>query len=563
MLFNQTFRNISRTREIIQILVKYGFEDIVSNSTLRNFVPESTRLTWLRQEKPVFEYTRWERIRMAAEELGPTFVKLAQVMSNRPDMLPAPLIEEFEKLQDKVPPFAYKKVREIIKKETKKEIEELFEYFDDEPLASASIGQVHKAKIKGGIDVVVKIQRPNIKETVLQDLSILREATTRADRYLKKQGVLNAQDIVKAFERSMLKELDYNSERRNIERFRIAYKKYEHMFYIPKVYREFSTEKVMVIEFANGCKITDVKKLKEWGLDPRKIAENGMEIYLTQIFQFGMFHADPHPGNVLVRRDGVICLIDFGMVGSLMPKDRMAFARVFVSLAQQDAKSMAVNLRKLAIEDEVEDMRALEYDLNDIIEDFSTLDVTESSIADMTARLQKVMFDYKIRVPGSTFLVFRAMAILEGIGKQIHPTFNTNEFVKPYGARILKEQLQPQNLFNEAIFRFEQIFSLVSGLPQDLRVILQKINKGKIHIEVELQGYGYLLKKMDSLTNRLSLTLVIVALIIGSSISMTADFPAEARGPYGLPYVSLIGISIAAGLCLVLVYATLRRRKYK
>ena len=563
MLFNQTFRNLRRTREIIGVIVKYGFEDVITNSTLRNLVSESRRLTWMRQERPVFEYSRWERIRMVAEELGPTFVKLAQVLSNRPDMLPEPLIKEFEKLQDKVPPFPFAKAKQIIESETGKKLEDIFLDFDERVLASASIGQVHRARLKNGQEVVVKVQRPGVRETVELDLAILKEGVKRADRYLKQQGMLNADDIVRAFDRSMSKELDYSNEARNIERFRAYYKDMKTL-YIPAVFKEYSTSRIMVMEFAPGCKITDVAQLKSWGLNPLKIVENGMDIYLTMIFEHGYFHADPHPGNVLVRRDGVICLLDFGMVGQLMKQDKYAFANIFIAMAQQDARMMASAMRKLAIEDNITDMRAFQYDLNELIEDYSSLDVSEGSIADMTAALQKIMFDYQMKIPGGIFLVFRAFAILEGIGKIMHPSFNTYAFIRPYGAKLITSRLSPANLFSEAADKFDQIGSFLNTLPSDVRGLLQKAQKGKLHFEVELQGYGYLLKKMDSIANRMAITFIICALIVGSSITMTVHFPPDQMSTYyGMPYISLTGIATATGLFVILMYSIIRRRKYK
>lgn len=562
MFFNQTFKNIRRTREIIGVLVKYGFEDVITNSTLRNFVTESKRLTWTRQDKPVFEYSRWERIRMVVEELGPTFVKLAQILSNRPDMLPQPLIDEFEKLQDHVPPFPFEQVQSTIKSQLGEDIEDLFDNFNPEPLASASIGQVHKARLKDGTEVVVKIQRPGVKEVIELDLGIMKDVVNRTERYLKKQGIINAGDVVRALDRSMSKELDYRNEARNITRFRKLYKDYKN-FYIPKAYKEWTNEKVMVIEFARGCKISDVKQLKAWGHDPKKVAENGMDIYLTQIFEYGIFHADPHPGNVLVRKDGVICLIDFGMIGQLNQNDKMAFANIFVAMANQDARAMASSMRKLSIEDDITDIRAFEYDLNEIIEDYATLDISEGSLADMINSLQKIMYDYQMRVPGGVFLIFRAMAILEGIGKQVHPNFNTYDFVKPYGLKLIKQQLKPSNLYNELSYRFNQFTSFFGSLPMEIKTILQQTRKGNLHIEVELQGYGYLLKKMDSIANRMAITFIIAALIIGSSIAMMADFPPEARTEYGLPSISVMGLTAAGFLFLILSYSIIRRRKYK
>lgn len=563
MIFNgQTFQNIGRIREIIAVLIKYGFEDVVTNSTLRNFVSEKGRLSWQRQGLPVFQYTRWERIRMVCEELGPTFIKLAQVLSNRPDMLPAPLIEEFEKLQDNVPAVSFEEVKATIESETGKKLEDVFQTFNEKPLATASIGQVHKARLKSGKEVVVKIQRPGVKDMVYRDLAILTDAVNRADRYLKKQGILNAMDMVRSFERSMHKELDYRTEARNLERFRNLYKSYTN-FIIPAAFREFSTEKVMVMEFIGGCKISDVAQIKAWGLDPRKVAENGMNIYLTQIFEFGIFHADPHPGNVLVRKDGVICLLDFGMVGTLMKKDKFSFAGIFVGMAEGDPAKMASNMKSLAIEHGITDMRQLEYDLNEIIEDFTALDVDESSIADMVDRLQKVMFDHQIRVPGDIFLIFRAFAILEGIGKTIHPHFNTYDFIRPYGIKLMKEKYSPKNVWADVNQRFTQIDAFITSFPRDVREILDKTKKGKIHFEVELQGYGYLLKKMDSIANRMALTFLIVAFVIGSAITMTVDWGDRMPYTYGLPQISVYGLWCAGGFFILLVYSVIRRRKYK
>lgn len=562
ILNGQTFQNIKRIREIIAVLVKYGFEDIVTNSTLRNFVSEKGRISWQRQGQPVFQYTRWERIRMVCEELGPTFIKLAQVLSNRPDMLPAPLIEELEKLQDNVGPFPFEEVKATIESELGKKLESVFEAFNEKPLATASIGQVHKARLIGGKEVVVKIQRPGVKEMVYRDLAILSDGVNRADRYLRKQGVLNAMDMVRSFERSMQKELDYRTEARNLERFRNLYKSYKN-FVIPASYREYSTEKVMVMEFVGGCKISDVAQLKAWGLNPEKVAENGMDIYLTQIFEFGIFHADPHPGNVLVRKDGVICLLDFGMVGTLMKKDKFSFAGVFVGMAEGDPAKMALNLKLLAVEDDIQDMRQLEYDLNELIEDFGSLNVDEASIADTTERLQKIMFDHRIRVPGDIFLIFRAFAILEGIGKTIHPHFNTYDFIRPYGIKLMKEKYSPKNIWQDVNQRVTQINSFLTSLPRDVREILGKTKKGKIHFEVELQGYGYLLKKMDSIANRMAITFLIVAFIIGSAITMTVDWGDRMEYIYGLPAISVYGLWCAGGLMVLLFYAIIRRRKYK
>jgi ubiquinone biosynthesis protein len=551
---------MGRTREILGVLIKWGFEDVVINSTLRNLVPESTRIKWIRDEKPVMEYTRYERIRMAAEDLGPTFVKLA--LSNRPDIIPEGLVKEFEKLQDSVAPFEFEKAKRIVEKETNMKLEELFEWFDEKPLASASIGQVHKAKLKTGEVVVVKIQRPDVAEIIDRDLQIIKDVVARADRYLKKQGVLQADDAVRTFERSMLKELDYRNEARNIERFRATYK-FRTDFYIPKAYRQYSTDKILIMEYVEGCKITDVDQLKKWGIDPKVIVERGMDIYLTMIFEFGYFHGDPHPGNILVREDGTIILLDFGMIGQLMKKDKYAFAGIFISMARNDAREMANSMIKLAVEHNITDMRQFVYDLNDLIEDYAYLDVSESSIQDVIQRLQKIMYDYKITVPGGIFIIFRAFAILEGIGKKMHPEFRTYDFIRPYGQRLVTEQLKPENLAEEANSRFSALSSMLNTLPAELKSIMQKTTRGKLHFEVELQGYGYALKKWDSITNRLSITYIICALMIASSIALLPNYPEEMKFYYGINRWSFCGYCIAGVLFVILTYTIIRRRIYK
>ena len=551
MISIQTFKNIKRIRKIIQVLLKYGFEDVVINTALRKLVPKKRRLKWKRQDKLVFDYTRWERIRLVFEELGATFIKLAQILSNRPDMLPEPLIREFEKLQDKVPPFAFSKVKAIIEKETGKNINELFERFDEKPLGSASIGQVHRAKLKGGDEVAVKVQRPGVKELINTDISILKEIARRGKNYFEKNGITNLDDIINTFEKTLQKELDYNNEARNVEQFRIYYKDND-TFYVPKAYKELSTDKVLVTEFAAGCKITDVKQLKAWGLDPVQIAENGMNIYLSQIFEHGFFHADPHPGNIIIRKNGVICLIDFGMAGKLIKRDKYAFAGIFISMAQQNPKQMANNFQRLAIEHEITNRKVFENDMNEIIEDFALLDVSESSMAELILRLQKIIYDYKMKVPGGIFLLLRALTILEGIGKSIHPDMNIFEFIKPYGAKLLQEQYSVENISEEIIDRISQFDFFFRSFPYEMSEILKKIRKGKLNFEVKYKGYEPLLKKIDSVTNRFILTLIITALVLASSIIMTADLAPEATNPYGIPYLSIIGFSVSAFLGLIL-----------
>lgn len=560
-MFDQTFKSINRSLEIIRVLLKYGFEDVVAHSPLKRFLPESKRIAWSITDKANHDISRYERVRMVVEELGPTFVKLAQVLSNRPDVLPTELINELEKMQDAVPPFDSQKAVDIVEEEIGRPLDQFFEHFERKPIASASIGQVHKARLLNGKQVVVKVQRPDIRRVIERDLAIMHEIVRRGEDYFHKQGVLNVDDVLRTFEKTMYQELDYRNEARNIDKFRAMYLSMPEL-YIPKAFTDLTTSKILVVEFAQGCKVSDVYQIREWGLDPKKIAENGMKIYLTMIFEYGLFHADPHPGNVFVRRDGIINLIDFGMVGRLMRNEKYALAQIFISMANQDPRAMAQNFKRLAIEDGIKDFRAFERDCYELIIDFSDTEIAETSMADLVPRLQKIIYDYKLRVPGSTFLIFRALAILEGIGKQVHPSFNTTEFIKPFGKKLLAEKYSPKVIWEDLNFTFTQLNSLLFTMPMEIRSILQKTRKGQLRIEVKHSGYDQFLDRINSMANRLVIALITASLFIASSIIMTADVSKDAVNIDGIPYLSLVGFSAGAFLCLVLLYLMLRSRKH-
>ncbi|PJJ61114.1 ABC1 kinase family protein [Hymenobacter chitinivorans] len=559
-MFKNTISNLSRIRQVVEVLVRYGFEDVVTSTALRRLVTQKRRLSWQHAERPVFETSRWERVRMVIEELGPTFIKLAQAMSNRPDLLPEALIDEFQKLQSDVPPFDVRLAREIIERELGRPITEVFGEFEEKPLGSASIGQVHKAKLLTGEDVVVKVQRPDVQEKVRTDLSLLHELVRLTAGFLRNHGLSNPQDIVDAFERSMMKELDYTSEARSMEQFRKLYEAYE-TFYIPKPYRELSTAKILVIEFVSGCKITDKAQLLEWQLSPEKVAETGMDIYLTQIFEFGIFHADPHPGNVLVRPDGTLVLIDFGMVGKLSKQQKYAFAGVFIGMARQDARSMALNFRRLALTADIPDMRTFEADLNDLIEDFTMLDVKEMSMSDLADRLQVIIYDYKLQVPGAVFLILRALVILEGIGKVLHPRFNTFEFVRPYGARIIAEQYSADNILSEAQYTGTQLLALIQTLPADVRQIMRKISRGDLRLKVELSGYQALMRTADQLVSRTIIALIAVAFLLFSGLSLLGRYSPDMRYSHGIPVITWWSLGITGFLFLILLILGTKKRK--
>lgn len=552
MLFDQPIKDFNRVVEVIQVLRKYRLEELVFLFQLKKLVPKHKRIRWEKGESKMIQYSLWERLRMALEELGPAFIKLGQVLSNRKDLLPEELLDELEKLQSDVSPFDFDTVKSIIENESGKPIDDTFNTFIQEPLASASIGQVHKAVLPDGRQVVVKVQRPGIKRIIDRDISILKRIVNLGQGTLEKKfGFNNALDFIEEFEKTLKRELQYSYEARNMRQFREFYSEYDN-FYIPIVYHNLSNDRVLVMEYVKGCKITDIDQLKAWGLVPEEVAESGMDIYLTQMFEYGYFHADPHPGNIIIRQDGVICLVDFGMVGRLSNTEKFAFANMLISMSKQDAQGMGNHFRKLAISDEITNRRAFEADLNELIEDYAMLDISETNLAEIAMRIQEMIYKYRMVVPSSLFLLLRALTILEGIGKTIHPNFNTYDYLQPYGKKVMMDRLNKDALLEEAWHRISQFDYFIRNFPLDLQEIIRSIKRGKLQIEVENKGYEPVIKKINNASNRLSLTLIIVALLIGGSLLVLADLPEGATTKNGIPYLTWGAYLIAGGMSLLI-----------
>lgn len=562
MLFNQTFKNISRLRKIIEVLLKYGFDDIVTNTRLNKLARKASKSGKIEAVEASLTSARWERIRQVIEELGPTFIKLGQFLSNRPDLLPEPLIKEFEKLQDDVAPFNIESVKAIIETETGVPISDLFLYFDEKPLGSASIGQVHRARLTSGEDVVVKIQRPSAQKQVTADLSLIREFVKLTESYFLKAGVFNPLDVLETFSKTLKEELDYKHEARYMEQFRQLYRNLEKL-YIPKPYKEYCTSRVLIIEFISGCKVTDVKTIKSWGLSPTDIAKTGLDLYLSQIFEYGIFHADPHPGNVLVKPNGSIALIDFGIVGKLMPSQKFAFAGVFISLANQDAKSMAMHLRRLAVDHDIQDMKSFEFDLSDLIQDFMVLNQNDVNIKEFTARLQKLSYKFKLQIPGSIFLILRSLAILEGVTRVLDPNFDVLENIKPYGIKIRAEQFSYKNISNELKHSLQHLYALMYNFPLGLNDIIKQIRKGKVLFNLKLQGYDTYISEFHLASNRLVMALLIGSLVIASAIAYSGSIGKEAPGILGIPYFSLVCWFFSAVILIFMLINNIRSGRNK
>ncbi len=544
MSIRQTLQHLNRLREVVQVLLKHGFGDVVFQSSLRFVLPNRPNQEIFMPNQPK---ERWKKLRMVIEELGSTFIKFAQLLSNRPDLLPELLITEFEKLQNEATPIHYDLVEKTIFEETQKKVGDVFSFFDKKPIGVASIGQVHKAKLKNGVDVVVKIQRPNVSKQLEVDLGLLREFIRLTETYFKKIGILNPLEVLEAFEQSMQAEMDYLREAKHLEQFRKCYLDHPD-FTIPQPYRNLSTKKMLVMEYMSGCKITDIPQMEAWGISPERMVEKGMEVYLSQIFDYGFFHADPHPGNILVRPNGKLVLLDFGMVGKLTQFQKYAFAGVLIGLANQDPRSMALNLRKLSPETDFDNVQALENDLEELIENFIVLDVDNAGIGECTAQLQKIIYKHKLQVHGIVFLILRALAILEGIGRMLHPNFQALEFIKPYGLKLLTEQFSFKNQRNEIFYSMSQLISLLYVLPAEIKQILKQIRNGQLKITHSIEHFEQIPKQMSRNNKRMHLSILAGVSVLSSVLFMLTPFALQMPLWWGLPYLSTMGLLLGGFL---------------
>jgi ubiquinone biosynthesis protein len=544
MSLRQTLQHLNRLREVVQVLLKHGFGDVVFQSSLRFVLPHRNTQEFFTTTQPK---ERWAKLRMVVEELGSTFIKFAQLLSNRPDLLPETLIQEFEKLQNDANPIHYDLIQKTIFQETQKKVEDIFSFFDKKAIGVASIGQVHKAKLKNGSDVVVKIQRPNVSKQLEVDLGLLREFIRLTENYFKKIGILNPLEVLEAFEESMQAEMDYMREAKHLEQFRKCYANHPD-FSIPMPYRNLCTKKMLVMEYMSGCKITDIPQMEAWGINPEKMVEKGMEVYLSQIFDNGFFHADPHPGNILVRPTGKLVLLDFGMVGKLTQFQKYAFAGVFVGLANQDSRSMALNLRKLSPESDFDNVQALEQDLEELIENFIVLDVDNAGLSECTAQLQKIIYKHKLQVHGVVFLILRALAIIEGIGRTLHPNFQALEFIKPYGIKLMAEQFSFKNQRNEIFYSMSQLISLLYVFPSEIKQILKQLRNGQLKISHNIEHLDLIPKQLERNSKRIHLSILASVSIIASILFMLTPFASNMPLWWGLPYLSTFGLMLGGVL---------------
>ncbi len=554
-MIGRTYRHIQRYRQILTVLFKYGFGDLVDTLKIEQYLEIGLQMISRKRREKMETLTRAERVRMAMEELGPTFIKMGQILSTRPDLLPVEFILELEKLQDHVPPFEYTQVEMIIETELGTQLDNILKDFEEAPLASASIGQVHRARLADGEEVVVKIQRPDIRKTVEVDLEIMLHLATLMERHLAGWEIQRPTKIVEEFAQTLEKELDYTIEASHMERFAMQFLNDSNV-YVPKVYREASTGRILTMEYIDGIKASEISLLEEADLDRREIARRGLDLIMKQIFVHGFFHADPHPGNVFILPDNVICYLDFGMMGRIGRESRENFANLVMNIVRRDERKITEALLRLTVSEEEPDRHTLERSVSEFIDLHFNRPLKELDLGKLLHQLLDMVAKHRLSVPPDLFLMIKALSTVEGLGRLLNPDFDVTEQAAPFVRRIQMDRLHPKRIAGDFFDSGTELLHLIKEIPGEVRKILRQARQGKIKIEFEHRGLESMLSTHDRISNRLAFAIVLAALIIGSSLIVLSDIPPKW---HEIPIIGLAGFVVAGFMGFWLLVSILRR----
>jgi ubiquinone biosynthesis protein len=556
-VLGRTYRHLNRYRQILTILFRYGFGDLLEMLKIDQYIEVGLQMISKNREVRFERLTKPQGLRMAFEELGPTYIKLGQILSTRPDLIPMDFIQELSKLQDNVPAFSFEQVRKVIDSEFERPSEDLFDQLDEKPLASASIGQVHRAVLKDGEAVAVKFQRPGIRKIIEVDLEIMLHLATLAERHIEELALHRPVKIVEEFARTLEKEIDYKTEATNMERTGRQFLD-DPNIYIPKVYREATTSRILTTEFIDGIKISNVEALEAAGLDRKVITARGADLVLKQVFDHGFFHADPHPGNIFVLPENVICLLDFGMAGTVDRQTRDDFVDLLESIVKRNEVRASQVLLKLTYWEEEPDRRLFEREVADFMGRHLYQPLKDIELGKLLHQLLELATSFRLRIPPDIFLMIKALGTVEGVGRMLDPEFDMIARATPFIKRIKLERFKPERIADDMFNLGSQLLQFLRQFPNQLLDLTNLIRQEKLSLRFEHRGLEDMLATHDRISNRLSFSILIAALIIGSSLIVMSDTPPLI---YGISLIGILFFLAAAIMGLWLLVAILRKGK--
>ena len=546
---NHPIRNILRLKKIATTLVRYGFGGLVSELRLLPVFSTLSRVFTLRRGGRGKSIP--ERIRLVLEELGPTFIKLGQVASTRADLLPPEWIDEFKKLQDMVPSFPFSVAKRVVEGSLKAPLDEKFLEFEEDPVASASIAQVHYATLPDGTPVAVKVKRPDIETTIDTDISVMYTVAGLLVRHVPAARLFRPLEVVSEFDRVIHKELDLSVEGANATRFKRLFKGDERV-QIPGVYWEHTTSEVLTMERISGTPLDEVEKIKAKGLDIKKISTDGLSIFFKQVFDFGFFHADLHPGNIFVRDDGVIIYLDFGIVGRLDRDLRRFLASMLFHLIRRDYRKLALIHKEMGLIEKDVDLGDFEGALSDLAEPIFGRRLEDIDISTLLGRMLQTARRYHVKLQPNLLLLEKSMVIIEGVGRQLYPDINAWAVAKPLIYRwMLKEKASPGPYIEKGREFTGELTSTILDMPGQVHELITTTIKDELKVGFIHQGLDELPAEVSSAGKSVAWGLVAAALIVASAIFAATDNEVGTR-VLGLPVISIAGFALSALVTLKL-----------
>lgn len=550
--FKKTLSNLNRTREIITKVVFYGFERFVEETPLYSILGIGKKIITLGKSKHIEKLPEEVRLRRLLEDLGPTFIKVGQFLSTRSDILSERFTNELKKLQDDVEPFSTEDAVKNIEKSFNRKVNEIFTEFLQEPVAAASIAQVHKATLKNGTVVAVKIKRPFIDEKIKTDLSILYFLAAMAEKYNQDARNINLLEMVEEFADQLNKELNFVLEANYMDKFREYFQKDKHIK-IPKIFWQYTNIDIITMEYVQGVPVDDIETLKEWGLDMVKLSDAGVGFYLRQVFEFGFFHADPHPGNFLVTKDGDIAILDFGIIGKVDKRLLEHLSVIFVGLINFDIHSLVEEMVSFGLIDRKANLRKIYRDLTDVILPLYGQSIGNVNVSLLFNDILTVGRKHSFKFPVDYLLIFKTFSFLESSGRKLNPDFNFLTFAEPFAKKILLKRFAPEYIFNEFKDLASNYTEVVKRFPKDYTVLIDKIKNDDLSINFIHRNLDKISKEMDKSANRLSFSIIIGATVLASSLFILADvgpkfMDISVFGLFGFLLASIFGIGLVIGI---------------
>jgi ubiquinone biosynthesis protein len=551
--FQGRLERLRRYRHIMAVLMKYGLEEMASALRSRLLVRVGQKGGPPAVRRAAEGRSRPERVRLALEEMGPTFVKFGQLLSTRPDIVSAEYIQELEHLQDQVKPEDPAKIRAQIEKQLHGKIEDIFSRFEPEPLAAGSIAQVHLAYTKEGQAVAVKVRRPGIVELVHAEREILEELAGILKAMLFAHETVDPQEMVRELGDAIVRETDLANERRNQLRIQHAFAD-DPSVHVPEVYSDYCSDGVLTMEYIDGVKPGDPREMAEKGFDPKLIGSRAANFLFEQIFEMGFFHTDPHPGNFFLLPGNVLAPIDFGQVTTLSSRDKWLFDQIVLAIVDKQGKRIVDAFEREDMIGEQTDMARLSLDVEQIVEVYWALPLKEIPFRTVVLRVFDVFRTHHVRPPSGFVLTLKSLMTIETFARSMDPEFNIVEALRPYARRSAFRAIEPKHLLRQVREAVDDAGDLAARIPRDLNTIFRKVRQGKFELRIHHEHLDALTRTLDKSSNRISFALIIAALLVGSSLLVAQEgtvlglFRLQSMGIFGYVMAAIIGLTLLVSI---------------